>query len=87
MGMYNVVKVNIPCPKCGSNVGEFQTKDEAYGSLYLEVVEFWAVREFHSVCDNCDSWISVRVKPERLEKFTLDDYEIIASPLGGGFDE
>lgn len=83
MGMYNVVKINIPCPKCGGNVGEFQTKDETFDALYLELVKFWTVREFYSICDNCDTWISVRVKLERLEKLTLDDYEIIARPLGG----
>jgi len=30
MGLFNVVKIIMPCPKCGVEVGEFQTKDESY---------------------------------------------------------
>jgi hypothetical protein len=82
MGLYNTVKVFVPCPKCGTSIGDFQTKDEIYDDLYLELVEFWTVREFHSICDNCDTWISVKLKKEKLMSLTLDDYDIIARPLG-----
>ena len=76
MGLYNVVKIIIPCPKCGEEVGEFQTKDESYEMLYMELVDFRTVREFHTVCSKCDTFISVQVKKEKLQELTLADYNI-----------
>jgi hypothetical protein len=82
MGMFNTVRVNIPCPKCGDNINEFQTKDETYEPLYLSEVDFWTVREFHSSCDRCDTWVSVRLKKEVIAKLTLDDYEVVGVRIG-----
>jgi hypothetical protein len=77
MGLFNYVKILIPCPKCGREVGEFQTKDDSCDSLYMELVEFYTVREFHTSCPNCDTWISVKLKKDKLKELTLDDYDIV----------
>lgn len=76
MGLFNIVKIRMPCPKCGVEVGEFQTKDESFESLYMELVDFRTVREFHTVCPGCDVFISVKLKKEKLEELTLADYDI-----------
>ena len=80
--MYNTVKILLPCPSCGKEVGDFQTKDEIYDNLYLELVEFWTVREFHTVCDHCNAWIEVKLKKEKLQELKISDYDIISVPLG-----
>ena len=82
MGMFNIVKLNIPCPVCGKDVGEIQTKDDFYEPLYLEQVELWTIRECHTVCDHCDTWIQIKLKKEKITELTLDDYDIIHRPLG-----
>ena len=81
MGMFNIVKLLIPCPNCGKEIGEFQTKDDYCDSLYMETVELGSVRECHTSCDNCDTWIQIKLKKEKLENLTLADYDIIATPL------
>ena len=82
MGMFNIVKLHIKCPVCGKDVGEIQTKDDFYEPLYLEQVELWMVRECHTVCDNCDTWIEIKLKKEKIMNLTLDDYDIIHRALG-----
>jgi len=76
MGLYNVVKIRMPCPKCGVEVGEFQTKDDSFETLYMEQVEFWTVREFYTICHRCNVFITVKIKKEKLQELTLDDYNI-----------
>jgi ribosomal protein S27AE len=82
MGLFNYVKILIKCPKCGKEIGEFQTKDDYCNSLYMETVELGSVRECHTVCDNCGAWVQLKLKKERIKKLTLDDYDIIATDLG-----
>ena len=88
MGMFNTVEILLPCPKCGKMLGEWQTKDDHYDTLYCELVLFWTVREFHTICDKCDSFISVKLKKERLKDLTVEkDYDIIVVPLGKTVEE
>jgi hypothetical protein len=81
MGLFNYVKLLINCPKCGKEIGEFQTKDDFNNSLYMETVELCSVRECHTSCDNCKTWIQVRLKKGIMENVTINDYDIIATPL------
>jgi predicted RNA-binding Zn-ribbon protein involved in translation (DUF1610 family) len=76
MGLYNIVKVKLPCPKCGSEVDDFQTKDETFDMLYMDTVDFRTVREFHTICPNCNISIRVKIKKEKLQELTLADYNI-----------
>jgi len=45
--------------------------------LYMELVDFRTVREFHTICPSCDVFISVKLKKEKLEELTLADYNIV----------
>lgn len=81
MGLFNIVNFPIKCPRCGSSISDFQTKDDACDTLYMETVDFRSVREFHTSCKNCDSWISVKLKESAIGKLTKNDYEIIATDL------
>jgi hypothetical protein len=82
MGLFNIVKLNIPCPNCGKLVGELQTKDGFYEELYLEQVDLWMVRECHTICDHCNTWVSVKLKKEKMMELTLADYDVTSRPLG-----
>ena len=81
MGLFNIVNFPTQCPRCGVHIDDFQTKDDTNDSLYMEIVDFRTVREFHTSCNNCDSWISVKLKESVIKKFTANDYEIIATDL------
>lgn len=82
MGLFNIVKLTLPCPECGKEIGELQTKDDFYEILYLEQVELWMVRECHTICPHCDAWIEIKLKKEKMMELTLADYDIITRPLG-----
>jgi hypothetical protein len=84
MGLYNYVAFPAKCPQCGQEITAFQTKDDAQESLHLKTVDFRSVREFHSLCSNCRSWISVKLKEESWSKFTVEDYQIISRSLDNG---
>jgi hypothetical protein len=76
MGLFNEVDVTLPCPRCGKEVKKFQTKDDTYDTLYMEKVDFWTVREFHSICDTCNSFVRVKLGKDKLKFLTLSDYTI-----------
>lgn len=59
MGMFNWVKFEMACPKCGAKVDGFQTKD---GDLTMAEVDALSVCEFYSACPKCDSWIEFHRK-------------------------
>jgi hypothetical protein len=81
MGMFNTVNFTMPCPSCGKEIGEFQTKDDFYDMLYCEVVDFRSVRKFYTCCHSCDAWIEFTLK-EDWAKRTIDDYTLKITKLG-----
>lgn len=56
MGMFDWVDFEIDCPKCGEKVTGFQTKDT---ECVLKTVKPSQIRDFYSICDNCQIWIQV----------------------------
>ena len=56
MGMYNYVRFECECPRCGSGVNGFQTKD---GDLSLSLVEAGDVDNFYAPCYGCGAWLEV----------------------------
>lgn len=61
MGIYNRVAYPHPCPKCGEVV-EWQTKDEECGAPPLDcltIVKPEQVREWHTFCDKCDTYVKM----------------------------
>lgn len=79
MGLFNTVIFPIKCPRCGRTIEDFQTKDDSHDTLFMDTVDFRTVREFHTFCTECDTWISVRLKDSVIKNLTVDDFEIIAT--------
>ena len=74
MGMFDYIKHEMDCPKCGDKVTGFQSKD---GLCCLTELEYWEVDNFYTSCRNCGVWIEFTLKRERIrEKFPLEDYEM-----------
>lgn len=56
MGMFDYVNFKMPCPKCGSEIHGWQTKDSA---CYLDTVEPDSVNNFYAPCNQCKAWIDL----------------------------
>lgn len=54
MGMFDYVNVEMPCPKCGSPLDIFQSKDNA---CRMWLIPPDTVNVFYTSCDNCKTWI------------------------------
>ena len=79
MGMFDYVNFKMPCPKCGTMVQSFQTKD---GRCLMDRLEPDNVSNFYDVCPNaeCRVWIefdrsSRDVIPLRNPPLTKEEVE------------
>ena len=74
MGMFDDIKFEINCPKCGERVTGFQSKD---GPCRLLTLEYWEVDNFYSSCNKCGAWIDFTRKeiPPR-QPIPIDEYEM-----------
>lgn len=74
MGMFDYVNFRMPCPKCGKEVGDFQTKST---ECTMRTVDPTICGCFYSRCDACKTWIEfdreVAVTPPRPEPFTVSE--------------
>ena len=61
MGMFDYIKYEAPCPKCGTKITSWQSKD---GDCDLATLEPWQVRWFYAPCPGCKSWIDAKVDAE-----------------------
>lgn len=78
MGMYDDVEFEMNCPKCGSKVDGFQSKD---GLCMLATLDFWEVNNFYSHCSKCKAWIEFnRKKP--AQPSPIEDYEMTVEARG-----
>ncbi len=74
MGMYDDIKHEMDCPKCGARVSGFQSKD---GGCMLATLEFWAVNNFYASCPSCDTWIEFnRRGPIPITSALIEDYDM-----------
>lgn len=79
MGMYDDIKYEMDCPKCGAKVTGFQSKD---GPCCFATLEFWEVDNFYSHCGECGTWIEFTLKVEvPRPKFSLEDYKMEVSEM------
>lgn len=62
--MFDYVDYKTLCPKCGTDVGDFQSKD---GPCTMNTLEPKDVRHFYSSCNSCHTWIDVEVIPHFYE--------------------
>ena len=74
MGMFDDVKYEMDCPKCGGRVSGFQSKD---GPCCFNTLEFWEVSNFYTHCPRCDTWIEFNRKTP-VKPSPIEDYEMTA---------
>lgn len=60
MGMFDYVKYEAPCWKCGAQLKDWQTKDT---ECLLQEVKPEDCRKFYTMCDVCKNWNEYEVKP------------------------
>ena len=61
MGMFDNIKYEAPCPKCGNILDDWQSKD---GPCVLDKLEPWQVQHFYTLCKKCGSWVTGDVDAE-----------------------
>ena len=61
MGMFDYIKYEAPCPKCGEMLDDWQSKDS---ECLLDTLEPWQVSHFYQSCPKCKSWILAKVDAE-----------------------
>lgn len=67
MGMFNYINVEIPCPKCGTTVDTFQSKD---ANCDLTSIDPTQVSNFYGDCPDCGYWIEMEreEQPKRRDR-------------------
>jgi len=74
MGMFNYVAFQTRCPSCNCVLDSFQSKD---GSCTMDIVPYWEVDHFYTMCDNCRTWISfTRKRPVGKPYVPISDYDL-----------
>ncbi len=73
MGMFDIIKFRMECPRCKKDMGEFQSKDK---KCYMELLDFWEVNNFYTSCEHCRTWVEFTIKGKRPNrKLTIKDYK------------
>lgn len=72
MGMFDYIKFEMDCPKCGVKLDNFQSKD---GSCSMIDLEYWEVDRFYDMCDKCNAWIEFNRKTAHSQ-IPITDYEM-----------
>jgi hypothetical protein len=70
------VKFEMPCPKCGTILKHWESKDRLWEDNSLE---YWEVNNFYTECDNCKSFIEFNIKKPFI---SIDSYNMtVVSPI------
>lgn len=74
MGLFNIIKLNKECPKCGAEV-EWQTKNLKIDDIYPveNLMNHYDLNsrmdaEVHTFCDKCNKWIELIIKKGKIVK-------------------
>lgn len=84
MGMFDTINVKLPCPKCGTMMKDFQSKDNECLLLKLDPSH---VDNFYSTCSKCGEWVEfsrLRIPTSlspREEPFNLTEIEAMGFRL------
>lgn len=76
MGMFNtiILKDPIGCPKCGTELSDYQSKDVWYSKYPLANVLITINLnsrincEAHTFCENCGEWVDLEIKKGKIVK-------------------
>ena len=73
--MFDWIKFEMKCLKCGEKMDGFQSKDSICAMYGLD---FWEVRNFYTNCANCNSWVDFYLKSKKRpnKKLTIKDYKM-----------
>jgi len=72
--MFNTIKSQEKCPKCGANIDEWQSKKlkiKGYlidNLLYSVTLDVDMNGEMHSLCDKCGTYIVYAIKKGKVIK-------------------
>jgi len=69
MGMFDNVRFEMDCPKCGAKLSDFQTTE---GQCIMGTLDFWEVRNFYTLC-KCGTWIEFT----RRSAVDINDYDMV----------
>lgn len=78
MGLFNHVRFEMDCPKCGTRLKDFQTKD---GYPTMDTVNYWECHNFYTWCENCNTWVEFNLKKSSFRP--IEDYEMTTRGLYG----
>ena len=78
MGMFDYIKYEMDCPKCGNKLNKFQSKD---GLCCLARLEYWEVDNFYAFCQ-CGACVEFTRKEAR-EQAPISDYKMTVGKRGG----
>lgn len=88
MGMFDWVNVKIPCPKCGTSLSNFQSKDYTRTG---SIIEPELVDTFYDSCEKCGTWVQYTRYPThnvipRNQPATLQEITALGFKPGTGED-
>ena len=63
MGMFNHVRYEAPCAKCGAILTDWQSKDHP---VTMTTLDPHLVRNFYTSCDACKQWNEYDVIPRDI---------------------
>lgn len=74
MGIYNIIKSTVGCPKCNKKIEEWQSKYLTYDG-YLLANGLQEIKlneqmdgEMHTLCDNCKAFLEVTIVKGAVKK-------------------
>lgn len=74
MGMFNIIKSTMKCPKCNGKIDEWQSKYLTYDGYLLanglqEIkLNEYMEGEMHALCDNCKAFSEVTIVKGKVKK-------------------
>jgi len=72
MGMFDRINYEMDCPKCGTKINTFVSKD---GPCIMARLEFREVDYFYAICKNCGAWVGFTLNKPRPQ-YTIEDYDM-----------
>lgn len=80
MGMFDYVKHEAPCYKCGATISSWQSKD---GDCLMEMLTTDGVDNFYADCPKCRAWNEYSIEPPTERRFVLVKGRFPAREEGG----
>lgn len=77
MGMFDYVRYEADCRKCGKPLNDFQSKSAHDQECLMRILEPKDVGDFYTNCRNCDTWNKFEVQPMEIKIIQTDkDFDL-----------